>query len=359
MSDAGERTERATPKRLKEAREKGRLGVSRDLVAWLGVGAVVATLPGVIGAEATVLQTSVLGFGDVIRDPEPARALQALGETAAGAAGALVPALAAAFLAGVLATAVQGGIHLKRIGADLSHLNPVNGLKRMLGPAALWEGGKALLKSAVVALVLVVVVQGLAPQLMSAGALPVANLVATASQAVGTLVEFAVAAGLALAAVDVFVVIRRNRKQTRMTKKEVRDEMKNSEGDPHVRAQRRSRALAMSRSRMIAAVERADVVLLNPTHVAVALRYEAGRSAPRVVAKGADEVAARIREKAAEHRVPMVRDIVLARALHAACEVGQEIPVELYSAVARVLAFVLALKRRGGSGGVHELRSAA
>jgi flagellar biosynthetic protein FlhB len=115
----------------------------------------------------------------------------------------------------------------------------------------------------------------------------------------------------------------------------------------------------MSRSRMIAAVERADVVLLNPTHVAVALAYEPGRSAPRVVAKGADEVAARIREKAAEHRVPRVRDVVLARALHAACEVGQEIPVELYSAVARVLAFVLALKRRGGSGGVHELRSAA
>jgi flagellar biosynthesis protein FlhB len=359
MSDAGERTEQATPKRMKEAREKGRLGISRDLVSWLGVGAVVGTVPGVIDAETQVLQRSVLGFATIIRDPEPARALAALSEAALGAAGGFVPVLAAAFVAGVLGTAVQGGIHLKRIGADMSHLNPLNGIKRMFGLQALWEGLKALLKSAVVAGVLFVVVQSLAPQLMSAGALPVANLLATASHAVGMLVEVAVGAGLALAAVDLLVVMRRNRKQTRMTKKEVRDEHKNSEGDPHVRAQRRSRALAMSRGRMIAAVEKADVVLLNPTHIAVALAYEPGRSAPRVVAKGADEVAARIREKADEHRIPMVRDIVLARALHAACDVGQEIPAELYSAVARVLAFVLALKRRGGSGGVHQLRPAA
>jgi flagellar biosynthesis protein FlhB len=359
MSDAGERTEKATPKRMKEAREKGRLSISRDLVAWLGIAAVVATVPGVVANETDVLESAVLGFDQVIRDPEVSRTTAMLGEVLAGAAWGVVPIVAAAFVSGILATALQGGIHLKRIGADMSHMNPINGIKRMFGLQALWEGLKALLKSAVVALVLVVVVQGLAPQLMSAGSLPVANLVATASQAVGTLVEVAVGAGLALAAVDVIVVMRRNRKQTRMTKKEVRDEMKSSEGDPHVRAQRRSRAIAISRSRMISAVERADVVLLNPTHVAVALAYEPGRSAPRVVAKGADEVAARIREKAAEHRIPMVRDIILARALHAACEVDQEIPVELYSAVARVLAFVLALKRRGGSGGVHELRPAA
>jgi flagellar biosynthetic protein FlhB len=135
----------------------------------------------------------------------------------------------------------------------------------------------------------------------------------------------------------------------------VRDESKNSEGDPLVKGQRRSRQLAMSRNRMIAAVGTADVVLLNPTHVAVALKYEPGRSAPRVVAKGSGEVAAKIRERAAAARVPMVQDIPLARALHAACEVGHEIPVELYGAVARVLAFVMNLKSRGASLGVHRL----
>ena len=97
--------------------------------------------------------------------------------------------------------------------------------------------------------------------------------------------------------------------------------------------------------------------MLNPTHVAVALKYEPGKSAPRVVAKGAGEVAARIRESAAEHRVPMVQDIPLARALYAACEVNQEIPEELYGAVARVLAFVMSLKRRGAALGVHRLAS--
>ncbi len=99
--------------------------------------------------------------------------------------------------------------------------------------------------------------------------------------------------------------------------------------------------------------------MLNPTHIAVALKYEPGKSAPRVVAKGSGAIAAKIREKAAEHRVPMVENIPLARALHAACEVGQEIPEELYGQVAQVLAFVMALKRRGAAMGVHRLATAA
>ncbi|MDY7556718.1 EscU/YscU/HrcU family type III secretion system export apparatus switch protein [Cryobacterium sp. 10C3] len=183
--------------------------------------------------------------------------------------------------------------------------------------------------------------------------------------------QAAVVSGLVLAAADVFVVMRRNRKRTRMTKKEVTDENKSSEGDPRIKSQRRSRQLAMSRNRMIASVSTADVVLVNPTHFAVALRYEPGKSAPRVVATGAGVIALRIREQAATDGVPIVRDIPLARALHSACKLGDEIPVELYNAVARVLAFVLALKTRGsarGSGyttgygedaGVHTLTPAA
>ena len=140
-----------------------------------------------------------------------------------------------------------------------------------------------------------------------------------------------------------------------MTKKEVTDEHKGSEGDPLIRSQRRARQLAMSRNRMMAAVATADVVLINPTHFAVALRYEPGKSAPRVVAKGAGVIAARIREQAETDTVPIVKDIPLTRALHSACELGQEIPAELYNAVARVLAFVLALKTRGSRAGVHTM----
>ena len=125
-----------------------------------------------------------------------------------------------------------------------------------------------------------------------------------------------------LAAADFFVVMRRNRKKTRMTKKEVKDENKSSEGDPLIKSQRRARQMAMSRNRMIAAIGDADVVLVNPTHFAVALKYEPGKSAPRVVAKGAGHIAARIREEAEAKNVPMVQDIPLARALHGACETG-------------------------------------
>ena len=193
------------------------------------------------------------------------------------------------------------------------------------------------------------------PVLMTAGGMSISALIAEAGGGVATLLQFAVAAGLALAGADILMVMRRNRKRTRMTKKEVKDENKNTDGDPLIKSQRRSRQLAMSRNRMMAAVADADVVLLNPTHVAVALKYEPGKSAPRVTAKGAGTIAARIREEAETKGVPMVRDIPLARALHSACELGQEIPVELYNAVARVLAFVMALKNRGAAAGVHTM----
>jgi flagellar biosynthetic protein FlhB len=138
-----------------------------------------------------------------------------------------------------------------------------------------------------------------------------------------------------------------------MTKQEVKDEARMSEGDPQLKGAIRSKQLAMSRNRMMAELPNADLVLVNPTHVAVALRYDPARGAPRVVAKGAGVVADRIREVATEHRIPLVADAGLARALFQACELKQEIPPELYAAVARVLAFVLNLKSRGSAAGLH------
>jgi flagellar biosynthetic protein FlhB len=138
-----------------------------------------------------------------------------------------------------------------------------------------------------------------------------------------------------------------------MTKHQVKEEHKQTEGDPQLRGAIRSRQLAMSRNRMMADLVEADVVVVNPTHVAVALRYDPAKGAPRVVAKGAGTLAARIREVAAEHRIALVQDVPLARALHAGCELGQEVPPDLYSAVARVLAFVMALKSRGSAAGLH------
>jgi flagellar biosynthetic protein FlhB len=138
----------------------------------------------------------------------------------------------------------------------------------------------------------------------------------------------------------------------RMTKEEVRQEARQSEGDPKMKAQIRGRQAQMSRNRMMAAVADATVVVVNPTHIAVALEYDQASGAPTVVAKGRGEIAARIRARAEEHGVPVVRDVPLARAIESTCEIGQEIPSELYEAVARLLAFVFTLARNPGLGGV-------
>ena len=138
-----------------------------------------------------------------------------------------------------------------------------------------------------------------------------------------------------------------------MTKEEVKQENKNTEGDPQLKGQIRARQLAMARNRQMADVPTADVVLVNPKHVAVALRYDPEKGAPKVIAKGSGTIATRIRELAAENRIPMVQDIALARALEKSVEVGMEIPAEFFGAVAKVLAFVMSLKSKGSAAGLH------
>ncbi|WEO78993.1 EscU/YscU/HrcU family type III secretion system export apparatus switch protein [Cryobacterium sp. SO2] len=355
MSDSGERTEQATDKRMREVRSKGQLARSQDLTAWVGIGAAAVMMPMTIEAGAAAGRAQLFDIRAVAANPDPERALQLLGEGLGTMGGILTPMLTVVCVAVLVAAVAQGGIHVKKFAGKYDQFNPVTGLARTFGTQALWQGVKALAKTIVVGVVLTMVIQGLTPVLMTAGGLPVTVLIGAARDGTAALVQSAVIAGLVLAAADVMVVMRRNRKRTRMTKKEVTDEHKSSEGDPLIRSQRRARQLAMSRNRMIAAVATADVVLVNPTHFAVALRYEPGKSAPRVVAKGAGVIAARIREQAETDTVPIVRDIPLTRALHSACELGQEIPVELYNAVARVLAFVLALKARGSRAGVHTM----
>lgn len=357
MADAPseERTEQATQKRMKEVREKGKLQKSQDLTAWASVGAAAVLLPVTIGNGTDAAVKQMFTVADVTRNPSPEAAQQALTD----ALMSFLPTLSMLFVVVVVTTvaaaAVQGGIHVKKFQPKFEQFNAVSGLKRTFGMQALWNGAKALLKTGVVGLALFLVIQSLMPVLSAAGNHTITQLVAESSGAVTALMQTAIIAGILLAAVDVFVVMRRNRKQTRMTKKEVKDENKNTDGDPLIKSQRRSRQMALSRSRMMGAVADADVVLINPTHYAVALQYEPGKGAPRVVAKGSGLVAARIRERAEKESVPMVEDVPLTRALHSLCQLGQEIPLEFYSTIAHVLTFVNALKRRGRARGVHML----
>lgn len=355
MSDGQDRTEKATPRRMKEARRKGRLSHSQDLSAWLGIGAAALVLPGVLSAGATAGREQMAALRAVIANPEPERAVAALGSGLGSIFMTLAPLAGVVVLAAIAATAVQGGIHpsTHRLKPTFKQFNLVTGIKRIFGMQAAWQGVKAALKAGAIGLVLYTVVQGMVPLLLGSGTHSLSQVLDTVAGGTTNLMKTAVIAGLVLAAADVLVVMKRNRKQTRMTKREVLDEYKQTEGDPLVKSQIRSRQLAMSRNRMIADVASADVVLVNPTHVAVALKYTPGTGAPKVVAKGAGHVAARIRAKATEKHVPMVEDVPLARALHAACELGQEVPPHLYMAVARVLAFVMALRRRGAATGLH------
>jgi flagellar biosynthesis protein FlhB len=354
---SGERTEKATPRRLEEARREGKLSTSRDLTGWISLGAAAITLPMVAGSTSDAVVAMLGGLRGVIKDPTPAAALQTFDDALGRVLPILAPMLAAGFVGALVGSIMQGGLHFRRFKPTWDHFNLVQGAGRMFGKQALWEGAKSLLKTGVVGSALWFAIQGVLPLLSDSGVLPVSSIVAAASGVLSALLQAAIAAGIALAFVDLVVVMRRNRKHTRMTRQELKDESKNTEGDPLVRQQRRSRAIAISRNRMMAAVASADVVLLNPTHLTVALKYEPGKSAPRVVAKGAGAIAAKIRERAADSRVPMVHDIPLARALYSACDVGQEIPEELYGAVARVLAFVMSLKRRGAAMGVHRMAS--
>lgn len=357
MAETGseERTEEATQKRMKDVRSKGQLSKSQDLTAWLGVGAAGVMLPTTISRAAEAGTDQVFSVSLLAENPDPQLALQVFLEGLGSMATILTPLLVVVLLAVLIGAVIQGGVNFRKFTGKFEQFNLITGMKTTFGTQALWQGVKALLKTAVVGLVLYVVIQTLMPVLSTAGGLSVSSLLNAAGGGAASLLQSAVVAGLVLAAADVLVVMKRNRKKTRMTKKEVKDENKNSDGDPLIKSQRRARQLAMSRNRMIAAVGDSDVVLVNPTHFAVALKYEPGKSAPRVVAKGAGQIAARLREQAETDGVPLVRDVPLARALHSACEIGQEIPVELYNAVARVLAFVMALKDRGSSSGVHTM----
>lgn len=348
--DSGEKSEKATPKRMKEVRKDGSLQKSQDLSSWLGIGAAAVMLPSVLSNASAAAVEQLTQVRDIIANPDPLVLVDLLGDGLDTILRSLTPLLIVVVLAALIANGAQGGFHIstKKLKPRFSQFNIAKGIKNTFGAQSLWQGAKALAKTAVVGGVLYLAIQNLMPVLLTAGGLSISSLLTAAGGGISTLLWSAIAAGIALAIADIIVIMRRNRKKTKMSRHEIKQENKSAEGDPQLKGAIRSKQLSMSRNRMISSVADADVVLVNPTHVAVAIKYEAGTGAPRVVAKGAGHVATRIREKAAEARVPMISDVPLARALHGACEIGHEIPAELYTAVAQVLAFVMALKRRGG-----------
>lgn len=345
-SDRDDRTEDATPKRLQKAREEGRIPVSRELVGFAGLAGV--TLAVVYAAPSTIggLSRSLTQFLMHLDSPS------AIGpEAFVAAAGALLrgiaPFVLATLLAGSAAVLLQTGFLLRpsALHPDLSRLNPAAGLKRIFGADGAIEAVKSVAKLLVMGWAVWLTLLGALPALT---ALPFQDPRQLLARTIGpaTRVLFAVlAVQAAMALLDVLWERFRFAQKMRMSRQEIIDEHRESEGDPKIKARIRQIRLARGRRRMLAAVPKATVVITNPTHYAVALAYDrAKNAAPRVVAKGVDSMAARIREVATAHRVPLVANPPLARVLHR-IELDQEIPAEHFKAVAEIVAYVWRLNR--------------
>ena len=349
MSKRDGKTEAPTEKKKRDARKKGTTAKSQDLGPWITLLVGTYVLPAAISNTATAATRSLASLRSMSAQPDVQKAPELLGQALYGGLIAIAPFLAVCLLVGVVSHVAQTGLLLSMhpLKPDFKRLNPITGFKNLFSAKSLWTTVKQVAKSAVIAWVAWPHVTRISENLTRSGRVPLLEALAASGQALMALTRSVCYAVIVIALLDYAFQRRSTRLDLRMTKQEVRDEMKNSEGDPMVKGRIRQLQVALARSRMMSDVPSASVVITNPTHVAIALRYDpAAGGAPRVVAAGIDQVALRIRERAREAGVPIVEAKPLARALWRACEVGDEIPAPLYEAVAKVLAFVRRL--RGG-----------
>jgi flagellar biosynthesis protein FlhB len=335
-----QKTEQPSQRKLDEAREKGQVVLSRDVVHWamfVAIGTVVALAPPLAARLAKKLA--------VIFEQAHALSLDRLGNVLFGEVAVLIlPLLAVSLAAAVAATVIQTGplAALEKLQPKFSNISLASGWKRIASMRALMEFGKGLLKMVLVGIAVIWVVL---PAGGSLDLLPGMSAEALLDDIHGLLVRMALAGAAVMTAVAILDYLHQRfqfLKSMRMSKQEVKEEYKQTEGDPHVKGRIRQIRAERARKRMMAAVPDASVVITNPTHFAVALHYELEKShAPRVVAKGADNIAAKIREVATANDVPIVENPPLARLLYAAVDIDEEVPPEHYKAVAEVIGFIL------------------
>jgi flagellar biosynthetic protein FlhB len=348
-----DRTEKPTAKHRKRAREKGQVARSPDL------GGSLVLIAGLLALSVTGARTAravTASFREIFAEiAHPAQAVSAAGlnELAHAAittiATGFLPVAATCVLTGVLAGVAQVGFAptTHPLKPDFRRINPVSGAKNLLGPNLIFETLKAIAKIATVGLVAgLALVPGLTALSSKVGIAPGALGLIFGQRAL-SIAQHAAFAYVVIGLLDYGWKRHQHEKKLKMTKQEVKDENRQYGVSAEVRAAQRRRQMQAARVRMMAAIPDADVVVTNPTHFAVALMYDGSRTAPEVVAKGKDLIAAQIRRIAEENDVPVIADPPLARALHASTEIGQIVPEELYAAVARVLAFVYRLAGRG------------
>ncbi|MEQ1803204.1 MAG: flagellar biosynthesis protein FlhB [Gammaproteobacteria bacterium] len=351
-----DRTEQATAKRLDEARRKGQIPRSRELsmASVLMTGALVLYANGEqLGTSMREMMTRALTIDSAALD-DPGYMTEALSQAVLAALDACTPLFVALAVAAFFGTIAVGGwiFTPAPMAFKLERMDPVAGLGRMFSLNGLVEVLKALAKAGFIVVAAVALLMGSMDQLLGLSDQPLIQ--AMGSSLSLSLLTLAICSGalLLIAAIDAPYQLWSYARQMKMTRKEIEDELKESEGSPEVRSRIRQLQQEVARRRMLESVPQADVVITNPTHFAVALRYDDGRMrAPVVLAKGADQTAARIREIATENKVALFESPLLARALYWTTDLGQEIPSQLYLAVAQVLTYVYRLKvvrERGG-----------
>lgn len=348
----GERTEKATPKKRKDARERGQVRKSQDVVTALMMLALFAVLrfmgPWMWERMAAFLSlglTGQLNTGEVLYASDMpgllTRAAVELGLT-------ILPVIGVAFLIGMIGNVAQVGFlfSTKALQPKLDRLNPISGIKRLFSLHTLYSLAQSLVKVIIVGVVAYRQYVS-AMESFSAMALmqPIEAVEMIWDIITGAALTICVAM-LILAVIDFVYQWFKYEKDLRMTKYEVKMEYKQTEGDPQIKGKIKQKQRQMSMMRMMQSVPEADVVITNPTHYAVALKYDESRAAaPIVLAKGQDYVAQKIKETAREHGVEIVENKPVAQGLYAMCEIGSEVPFEMYQAVAEILAYVYKLRR--------------
>jgi len=343
-----ERTEPATPRRREEARERGQVARSADLSSALILLAAVVALHflgrsmigGILASSTSVLD----GLAGV--DGAPGNLMGRFGGAFAAVLAGFLPFIGIILAAAVGANLVQVGFLFTGdpLVPDLDRINPVSGLGRLFSIRGLLRIVAALLKISLVAVVVFWTLWAERVRLVELSGRPFEQVLGVATDLMFTLSLRAALALLGLALLDFGLQRWQHGRDLRMSKREVREELKRYEGDPRIRERRRGLQRRLALQRMMLGVPEATVVITNPTHFAVAVRYEKPMEAPIVVAKGAEQMAFRIRETALEHGVPIVERKELARALYRTVDVGQAVPSEVYKAVAEILAYVYQLK---------------
>jgi flagellar biosynthetic protein FlhB len=350
-SESGaDKSEEPTEKRLRESREKGQIARSRELntlaIMLAGAGGLLAFGGSLGSALLSIMSGNFSLAREVIMDERSmAIWLLASGKVAVDA---LAPLFLALLIASIVGPIALGGwlFSAKAMAPKMSRMNPAAGLKRMFSAKALVELLKALAKFTLVLTVALAVLAANVDDLLAIAHEPLQSAILHAAQVVGWSALWMACGLVLIAAVDVPFQLWDNKQKLMMTKQEVRDEYKDSEGKPEVKQRIRQLQREMAERRMMQAVPQADVVITNPTHFAVALKYDPSKgSAPVLLAKGGDFTALKIREIAQEHKVMLLESPALARAVFYSTELDQEIPAGLYLAVAQVLAYVYQIRQ--------------